>query len=363
MIIGIPKEIKILEGRVGLIPPAAGDLVAAGHIVNIESNAGLLSGYSDEDYLKVGCFIKPDAAELYSSSQLIIKVKEPLDKDLLYLNSEHLLFCFLHLAAETALLTKLCKKGLTAIAFETVEKDGTLPLLAPMSDIAGRVAVQSGLSLLWHTQGGKGILLGGLAAAKRGKVVILGAGSVGANAAKMAAAIGAEVVIFDRNRDKLDKMRSLGANVTALYPFVDLVVETVISADLLIGAVLIPGSKAPHIVSKETVKMMEAGSVIIDVAVDQGGCIESTQPTSWDKPTFLWHDIIHFGVTNMPGAVPRSASQALSAAIIPYALELAKGNYLSNKSLQSGINIQDGKVVHPALLGACPRTEILSKKT
>lgn len=350
MIIGIPKEIKILEGRVGLIPAAAGALIDAGHVVNIESSAGLLSGYSDEDYLKAGCFIKADAETLYSSSRMIIKVKEPQDDDLQYLNANHLLFCFLHLAAETALLKKLCQKGLTAIAFETVEKDKSLPLLAPMSDIAGRVAIQSGINLLWQPQGGKGLLLGGLPAAKRGKVVILGAGSVGGNAAKMAAAIGAEVTVFDRNRDKLERMRSLGANVTGLYPFAELVAESVTSADLLVGAILIPGSKAPQIVSKEMVLMMEPGSVIIDVAVDQGGCIESTKPTTWENPTFLWHDIIHFGVTNMPGAVPHSASQALSAAIIPYALQLASDNWMSNEPLLKGINIHNGKIIHPALL-------------
>jgi len=349
MIIGIPKEVKILEGRVGLIPAAAGDLIKAGHTVNIESSAGLLSGYKDQDYLSAGCVIKPDAESLYSSSQLIIKVKEPQKKDLKYLNSDHLLFCYLHLAAETKLLKKLQQIGLTAVAYETVEKNNKLPLLAPMSDIAGRVAVQSGTNLLWHTHGGKGLLLGGLPAAKRGKVVILGAGSVGRNAAKMAAAIGAEVVVFDRNRDKLEKMRSLGANVTALYPFAELTAETVQTADLLIGAVLIPGAKTPRLVSKETVKEMQPGSVIIDVAVDQGGCIETIKPTSWANPTFLWHDIVHFGVTNIPGAVPRSASQALSAAIIPYALQLAGENWMSNKALQKGINVQNGKVVLPAL--------------
>jgi len=281
---------------------------------------------------------------------LIIKVKEPQEDDLQNLSSKHLLFCYLHLAAATELLKKLCNIGLTAIAFETVEKNKSLPLLAPMSDIAGRIAVQHGANLLWHMQGGKGLLLGGLPAAKRGKVVILGAGSVGSNAAKMAAALGAEVIVFDKNREKLEKMRAIGANVTGLYPFAELTAKTVVSADLLIGAVLIPGAKAPHLVSKDTVKMMEPGSVIIDVAVDQGGCIETTQPTTWENPTFLWHDIVHFGVTNMPGAVPQSASQALSAAILPYALELANGNCFSNESLLKGINVQDGKVVHPALL-------------
>lgn len=350
MKIGVPKEIKTLEGRIALIPAAAGQLVAEGHEVYVEAGAGQLSGYSDEAYRTNGVQIVDSADALFEQSQLIVKVKEPQPSEVKMLREDHLLFSFLHLAAATELMQDLLDVGLTAVAFETVETDsGLLPLLAPMSDIAGRVAIQVGAHLLHQPQGGKGILLGGLPAAERGHVVVLGAGVAGSNAVTMAAGMGAQVTVFDRSRDKLARMRALGNNVTALHPYPDALHEAAVNADLLVGAVLITGERAPHLVSKETVAEMEDGSVIIDISVDQGGCIETTRPTNYENPTFIHEGVVHFGVTNMPGAVPRTASQALSAAITPYILRLAQVNWVENKELARGINVKNGKIVHPAL--------------
>ncbi len=347
MQIGIPREVKTLEGRVGLVPAAVAELVKHGHTLLVEQGAGVPSGYTDEEYRAAGASIVATAAELYGGATLIIKVKEPQPQELELLRADHLLFCYLHLAAEPALMAALLEIGLTGVAFETVSEGHALPLLAPMSDIAGRIAAQNGAQLLQRPAGGKGLLLGGLPAAERGHVVVLGGGVVGGNATAMAAAMGARVTVFDRNRDKLAALRSLGANVTGLYPYADAIDKAVREADLLIGAVLIPGAKAPHLVSVSQVASMQPGSVIIDVAVDQGGCIETTRPTSWAEPTFIEHGVVHFGVTNMPGAVPRSASQALSAALIPYAIRLAAGEW--NDSLRAGVNVEAGRVVHPAL--------------
>ena len=350
MRIGIPREIKTLEGRVGLIPAAAAELVHWGHKVFIQSGAGVLSGYPDQMYRAAGVEVVPDINTLYEKARLIVKVKEPVDPELSLLREDHILFSYLHLAANPELTKSLLDIGLTAIGFETVQTaDGQLPLLAPMSDIAGRIAAQTGATLLYHHHGGKGLLLGGLPAAERGRVVVLGAGIAGGNAAAIAAALGAEVVVFDRSRNKLERMRALGSNVTALYPYADLIAHEVRCADLLIGAVLIAGEKAPHLVSAAMVRGMEAGSVIIDIAVDQGGCIETTRPTTYADPTFIWENIIHFGVTNMPGAVPRSASQALSAALIRYLLALVEKDWRCNADLNAGINVSNGKLMHPAL--------------
>jgi alanine dehydrogenase len=350
MKIGVPKEIKTLEGRVALIPAAAGLLVGQGHEVFVEKDAGRLSGYSDAQYRDVGVNMADGAEHLYEAAQLIVKVKEPIQTEVKLLREDHLLFSFLHLAAATELLQGLLDVGLTAIAFETVETDtGLLPLLAPMSDIAGRVAVQVGAHLLHLPQGGKGILLGGLPAAERGHVVILGAGVAGGNAAVMAAGMGAQVTVFDRNRDKLARMRALGNNVTGLHPYPEALHEAAVTADLLVGAVLVTGEKAPHLISANTVAKMEDGSVIVDISVDQGGCIETTRPTDYANPTFLHDGVVHFGVTNMPGAVPRTASQALSAALTPYISRLAQPDWEQNEELARGVNVKAGKIVHHAL--------------
>lgn len=353
MRIGIPTEIKTLEGRVGLIPAACADLVHAGHEVMVQSGAGMKSGYSDEEYRAAGVEILPAAASIYERAELIVKVKEPVEGDLQYLRRGHLLFCYLHLAAEPELARRLQQIGLTAIAFETVTHEGRLPLLAPMSDIAGRLAIQIGANLLHMPHGGKGMLLGGLPAAERGRVSIIGGGFAGGNAATMAADMGAEVVVFDKKRERLEAMRELGPNVTALYPYKDAVAEAVAASDILVGAVLIPGARAPHVVSQAMVGSMAAGSVVVDISIDQGGCIETIHPTDYNEPTYDWNGIVHFGVTNMPGAVPRSASQALSAVVLPYAQQLAgEQNWTTDPGLAAGINIHAGDVVHPAVKAA-----------
>lgn len=350
MKIGIPREIKVQEGRVALVPDAVAELIRHQHEVYIESGAGCFSGYEDDDYRRLGAEIVATADELFAAAQLIVKVKEPQPEELHRLRADHLLFSYLHLAAEPELTRALREIGLTAVAFETVTDDrNRLPLLAPMSDIAGRIASQTGSNLLYHHQGGRGLLLGGVPATERGHVVILGAGVAGTSAAHMAAAMGARVTVFDRNRDKLEKARLIGPNVTGRHAFASAIAEAVRGADLLIGAVLIPGAKAPHLVSAETVRKMPAGSVVIDISVDQGGCIETTRPTTYDAPTFLWEGVVHYGVTNMPGAVPRTASQALSAALVPYILRLAEPGWESLPDLASGLNVQAGKVVLAAL--------------
>jgi alanine dehydrogenase len=350
MRIGIPKEIKVLEGRVGLVPDAAGELVRHGHEVFIEQSAGVLSGFPDDAYQALGVTVLPDAKSVYDTAQLIVKVKEPQPPEVAMLRADQVLFSYLHLAAEPDLLKGLLAAGLTAVAFETVEEaGGQLPLLAPMSDIAGRIATQMGAHYLHRPQGGKGLLLGGVPAAPRGHVVVLGGGVAGGNAALLAAGMGAEVTVFDRSRDKLAAARTLGPNVTGLFPYAAQLKQSVIEADVLIGAVLVAGEKAPHLVDADTVRQMEPGSVVIDISVDQGGCIETTRPTTWEKPTFEWEGVIHYGVTNMPGAVPKTASQALSASLIRYVLTLADEGWAKHPALQAGINVQAGKVIHPGL--------------
>lgn len=351
MRIGVPRELKPLEGRVGLIPAACAGLVRAGHEVFVEAGAGDKSGYDDDQFRKVGVEILDNAAAIWERAEMLVKVKEPIDPDLEHLRSDHLLFCYLHLAALPELTERLCASGATCVAFETVEDaQGRLPLLAPMSDIAGRLSIQIATHLLHQPQGGKGILLGGVPAAKRGKVVIIGAGVAGGNAAIVAAGLGAEVTVFDMDRDKLAAARALGANVTGLYPHTADVAEAVRTADIVVGAVLVTGERAPHVVSKEMIGTMTPGSVVVDISVDQGGCIETTRPTTYADPTYLVDGVVHFCVTNMPGAVPRTASQALSAATAPYVARLAEPNWRDFEPLRKGINVERGQVKHPALL-------------
>ena len=333
-----------------MVPDACRQLLNSGHSVILERGAGALSGYDDECYETLGVELVDGSAELYGTAQLVLKVKEPQASELMLLRRDHLLFSFLHLAAEPELTRRLQEIGLTAVAFETVEEDsGRLPLLAPMSDIAGRIATQVGTYLLHQSHGGKGLLLGGLPAVERGRVVILGAGMAGGNAALLAAAAGAEVVVFDIDRERLAAMRALGNNVTGLHPYEDAIARQVSRADIVIGAVLRPGSRAPHVVSREMIRQMQPGGVVIDISVDQGGCIETTRPTTYENPTYREEGVVHFAVTNMPGAVPRSASQALSAALLPYVLKLAQPDWRACKSLTRGINVEAGAIIHPAL--------------
>jgi len=355
MRIGIPRELKPLEGRVGLVPAACHELVRAGHEVCVESGAGALSGYVDQRYAEAGVAVLASAREVYERAELVVKVKEPVEQELPLLRRDHLLFCYLHLAALPELTQALCRIGLTAVAFETVEDaHGRLPLLAPMSEIAGRLAIQVATTLLHEPGGGKGILLGGVPASRRGSVVVIGAGVAGGAAAAMAAGLGAEVVVFDKERDKLSQARSLGANVTGLYAHAADIAAAVRHADIVVGAVLVTGARAPHVMSADTVRSMERGSVVVDISVDQGGCIETTRPTTWAAPTYVWEGITHFTVTHMPGAVPRTSSEVLSAAIAPYVARLAAGDWRDDPALAKGINVAAGQVVHPALLAPTP---------
>ncbi len=351
MRIGIPREIKPIEGRVALTPDACRVLSNAGHQVIVEHNAGALSGYPDDQYIAAGAGIGIDAAETYGEDGLIVKVKEPVTGDLRHLYSGHLLFCYLHLAPNPQLLHALQKIGLTAVAFETVETDsGGLPLLAPMSAIAGRLAVQVSTCLLHQEQGGKGLLLGGIEGADPGRVVIIGAGNAGTHAAMLAAASGAEVVVFDVRSERLSAVRSLGNNVTALLPDHDALAREVAGADVLIGAALVTGEKSPHIVSRKMIRQMQAGSIVVDISVDQGGCIETTRPTTYENPTYVEEGVLHFCVTNMPGAVPRTATQALSSTLLPYVLAICEPDWKSRPELQKGINVAAGAIIHPALI-------------
>jgi len=366
MRIGIPKEQKSLEGRVGLTPDAVKSLTDAGHDVCIELGAGINSGYSDTQYSHSGASLMPSATMVYQNAQLIIKVKEPLESEWSFYRKDHILFCFLHLAANEALLKKLCEIGLTAIAFETVvetdpvTKQQTLPLLAPMSAIAGRVTAQMGATLQYQYRGGQGILFGGLDEQSNaqfnidsGTVIVLGAGIAGAHAAITSAALGAKVNVLDINQQRLTELERSSPNITGMISNEETIRACVEQADLLIGAVLIPGAKAPDLVTEQMVNTMKANSVVMDISVDQGGCIETIRPTSYDAPVYLHGNVVHFGVANIPGAVPRTATQALSAAILPYAHSLIStiesDDWLKNTQMNQAINVKAGEVVHPAL--------------
>lgn len=353
MRIGVPTETKTLEGRVALVPAACGDLVLRGHEVYVQSGAGEKSGFKDEDYERVGVKIAATAKKLYEAGELIVKVKEPIAGDLKHLRKDHLLFCYLHLAPDPKLTQRLLEIGLTGVAFESVEEsDGSLPLLAPMSIIAGRIATQIGTHLLHQPAGGKGKLLGGLPSTVRGKVIVFGAGAAGRNSAELAAAAGANVIVFEKRQDRLREMMNLAPNVTALYPYEETVAREIRDADLVIGAVLIPSAKAPRVVTRAMVKSMEPGSVLVDISIDQGGCFETSKPTTYANPTYVVDGVTHFCVTNMPGAVPQTSSQAICAAILPYVNRLASDkNWKKFEPLKRGINVEGGKIVHPALKG------------
>ena len=351
MEIGVPKETKDREFRVGLTPSSVGAL-SRNHTVFVETNAGMGSGFTDAEYQQVGAKIVPDAAMAWDK-ELVVKVKEPLPDEYQYL-SQQLLFTYLHLAADRKLTKALMGSGTTAIAYETVELDnGTLPLLSPMSVIAGRLSVQFGARYLEKQQGGRGVLLGGVPGVSPGKVVILGGGVVGTEAARIAVGMGARVQIIDINVERLSYLETLfGSRVELLYSTPAQIDQAVIDADLLVGAVLVVGRKAPVLVSRELVSRMRPGSVIIDVAVDQGGCIETVRPTSHTQPTYVEENVVHFGVPNMPGAVPWTATQALNNSTLPYVLQLANYGALALEKdavLAKGLNVDNGKIIHPAV--------------
>ena len=349
MQIGIPTEVKTLEGRIALIPSAVAEL-AREHEVFVQRGAGLASGYDDDAYQMAGAHLVADAPALFDAAEMIVKVKEPQPQEYDLLRERHLLFCYLHLAAVPDLAAALTDIGLTAVAWETVaEDDGRLPLLAPMSEIAGRLAVQVAANLLLRPEGGDGVLLGGIPSTERGQVTILGAGSVGMYAARLACAMGARVVVFEQDRDRMAAAHHIGANVTALPAFKALIERNVAATDVLVGAVLIPGARAPMLVDEAMVGSMRPGSVIVDVAIDQGGCVETIRPTTWVEPTYKVHGVTHFGVTNMPGAVPRTSAQALSTAVLPYAQRLAREGGIDEPPLRRGVNVAHGRIEHAAL--------------
>ncbi|NJL49821.1 MAG: alanine dehydrogenase [Leptolyngbyaceae cyanobacterium SM2_5_2] len=358
MHIGLPKEIKDQEFRVGLTPATVQTLCQQGHQVVVQRGAGLGSGFSDQDYEQVGATLVEDAATAWGQ-ELVVKVKEPQPSEYDFFRKDLILFTYLHLAAERRLTEALLDSGIQAIAYETVTTaDGRLPLLTPMSIIAGRLSVQLGARYLERQQGGRGVLLGGMPGVSPGLVVILGGGVVGTEAAKMAVGLGARVQIIDLNVDRLAYLETLfGSRVELLYSSATQIAKSVPQADLLIGAVLVPGRRAPILVSKELVSKMRLGSVIIDVAVDQGGCIETLRPTSHSQPTYVEAGVVHFGVPNMPGAVPWTATQALNNATAPYVLKLANQGMValeSDSGLKAGLNVSAGQLVHPAVRDMFP---------
>ncbi len=353
MKIGVPKEIKDQEFRVGLSPNSVRVLCDRGHQVSVETQAGMGSGFTDQDYSQAGAKIVPSAAQAWDQ-QLVVKVKEPLPQEYSYLSSCQILFTYLHLAADRELTTALISSKITAIAYETVQlPDGRLPLLTPMSIIAGRLSVQFGARYLEKQQGGRGVLLGGIPGVSAGRVVVLGGGVVGTEATRMAVGMGAQVQIFDINVERLAYLETIfGSRVELLYSDAAAIEKAVPNADLLIGAVLITGKRAPTLVSRELVSKMRPGSVIVDVAVDQGGCIETLRTTSHSSPTYLEEGVVHFGVPNMPGAVPWTATQALNNSTLPYVLKLANEGLDSldkDISLAKGVNVKDRGLVHPAV--------------
>ena len=354
MEIGVPKETKDREFRVGLSPDSVRSL-SQNHVVFVETEAGIGSGFTDEEYRQAGAKIVDRAAAAWDK-ELIVKVKEPLKSEYQYLQSDKILFTYLHLAADRDLTEALINSGTTAIAYETVELDnGSLPLLTPMSAIAGRLSVQFGARYLEKQQGGRGVLLGGVPGVSQGNVAILGGGVVGTEAAKIAIGMGAKVQIIDISVDRLSYLENLfGSRVELLYSNPANIEKTVINADLLIGAVLVVGKKAPILVPRDLVAKMRSGSVIVDVAVDQGGCIETLRPTSHSTPTYVEEGVVHFGVPNMPGAVPWTATQALNNSTLPYVMQLAnfgRSALEQDRALAKGLNIKDGKIIHPAVQG------------
>ncbi len=358
MRIGLPKEIKDQEFRVGLTPASVQVLCQKGHQVVVEENAGHGAGFSNADYAAAGATLV-SAPTMAWSQDMVVKVKEPQPSEYTHFREDLLLFTYLHLAAEPQLTEALMASGVSAIAYETVmTADGKLPLLTPMSIIAGRLAVQFGARYLEKQQGGRGVLLGGVPGVQPGRVVILGGGIVGTEAARIAIGMGAQVQILDINIDRLSYLETLfGSRVELLYSTSAQIERVVPNADLLIGAVLMPGRKAPTLVNKTLVAKMHPGSVIIDVAVDQGGCIETLRPTSHTQPTYVESGVVHFGVPNMPGAAPWTATQALNNSTLPYVLKLAdygQDALVKDTALAHGLNVAHGKIVHPAVQETFP---------
>lgn len=352
--VGVPKEILDNEYRVALTIAGCSMLVGEGNKVYVQKGAGLGSGISDEEYKQVGATIVPDAAGVFGEADLILKVKEPQASEVPMLRKGQLLFTYLHLAAHPKLAVDLAKTGATCIAYETVQTfDNKLPLLVPMSEIAGRLATQIGANYLERPMGGRGVLLGGVPGVEPGEVIIIGGGVVGINAAKVALGIGARVTILDASLDRLRYLDDVfGGQIRTVYSVGHYLEQLLPAADLLIGAVLIPGKQAPRIVTKEMVGKMKKGSVIVDVSVDQGGCIETIKSTTHSKPTYEVDGVLHYGVANIPGAVPWTSTRALTNATLNYCVKLARHGYKAcqeDAALALGVNIHEGQIVHPGV--------------
>ena len=352
MKIGIPKEIKVHEYRVGMVPASVKEAVLHGHTVYVETLAGVGIGCSDEDYIAVGAQIVNSAQAVFEQADMIVKVKEPQSSERMLLRKGQLLFAYLHLAPDREQTEDLINSGAVCIAYETVTDDnGQLPLLAPMSEVAGRMSLQAGAFALEKSRGGRGILLAGVAGVAPANVVIIGGGVVGMNAAQMAVGLRANVVIIDRDLEVLRQLdRLFSGAVTCIYSTNDAIEKYVLAADLVIGCVLVAGAKAPKLVTKEMIQRMKSGAAIVDVAIDQGGCIETSHPTTHENPTYIVDNVVHYCVANMPGAVARTSTFALNNATLPYILQLADLGYktalTTNKHLLNGLNIYQGQVTN-----------------
>ncbi len=351
MRIAVPAEVKNNEFRVAITPAGVHDLVANGHEVLVQSGAGTGSSIPDEAYAAQGAQIVPDAATAWGEAELLLKVKEPIASEYGYFRDDLVLFTYLHLAAEEALTRALLEARVTAIAYETVQLPSrALPLLAPMSEVAGRLSVIVGANAMMRPNGGQGLLVPGVPGTHPANVVVLGGGVAGTNAVAMAVGLGADVTVLDTNLQRLRELDALYAGrVKTIASNGYEIDKAVVAADLVIGSVLVPGAKAPKLVSNELVSRMKPGSVLVDIAVDQGGCFETSRPTTWKEPTYVEEGVTHFCVTNMPGAVPQTSSQAICAAILPWVNRLAGGDWRDNAALIRGINVEGGQLVHPAL--------------
>lgn len=358
MIIGIPKEIKNNENRVALTPAGAKELVKRGHTVYVQHTAGENSGFPDSAYETVGAKILPSINDVYQTAEMIVKVKEPIAVEYPLVRKGQLVFTYFHFASDEKLTLAMMDSGSVCLAYETVENpDGTLPLLIPMSEVAGRMSIQEGARFLEKPQGGKGILLGGVPGVKPARVLVLGGGIVGYNAALMAAGMGADVTIADISHPRLRHLEEImPANVRTLYSSTHNIETELPATDLVIGTVLIPGAKAPHLITKEMLGLMKPGSVLVDVAIDQGGCFETSHPTTHADPVYTVDGIVHYCVANIPGAVPQTSTLALTNATLPYVLELADKGWKEackeDKTLYPGLNIIEGQIVYPAVAEA-----------
>ena len=358
MIIGVPKEIKNHEYRVGMTPASVRELVNNKHSVLIETNAGMGIGFTDDDYTAAGATVIGTAAEIFAKAEMIVKVKEPQAVERAMLREGQILFTYLHLAPDLPQTQDLIKSKAICIAYETVtDNRGGLPLLAPMSEVAGRMSIQAGARALEKSCGGRGMLLGGVPGVAPAKVVVIGGGMVGTNAAQMALGLGADVTVLDRSVDVLRRINAqFNGAVKAIYSTADALEQEVLAADLVIGGVLVPGAAAPKLVTKDHIKRMKPGSAIVDVAIDQGGCVETSKPTTHAEPTYIVDDVVHYCVANMPGAVPRTSTFALNNATLPFILRLANKGYkqalLDDQHLLNGLNVMNGHVTNQSVAEA-----------